>query len=356
MFVTLALLAFGLVVLSSASTVESLQNFNNTYRYIVHQILVGVGLGLASMFVCSKIDYHFWQKILPALILISLAALAAVKLSAFGVKAGGASRWLALGPIIFQPSELAKLVIIIYLASWIDKRRGNINDFYYGLLPSLCIVGLFALLILWQPDFGTMFVLLGIAAFMLFAAGISLKYFFWTSVATTLGLLTLAKSAVYRSQRLAAFFNPDIDPKGISYHINQALLALGSGGLWGYGYGLSRQKHNYLPEVMSDSIFAVLGEELGFAGVIFAICLFLFFAHKGFLAAKGAPDNFGKLLAFGITFWIIFQALVNIAAMAGLIPLTGVPLPFFSYGSTALILNLAAAGILLNISRFASVK
>ncbi len=352
LFIVLALLAYGLVVLYSASTVDSFADFGNTNHYIIHQALYGGGLGLIGLFVCSKIDYHYWQKYLPPLIFISLLLLLLVKIPGLGVSASGADRWIHFGPISFQPAELSKLVVIFYLASWVDKKRGEFHDFYYGLLPSLCIIGLFAGLILWQPDFGTMLVLLLVAFFILFVGGIPWKYFFYSGFFGTLSLYLFIKIEPYRVKRLATFFNPSLDPKGISYQINQALLAIGSGGWFGFGYGLSRQKHKYLPEVMNDSIFAVFGEELGFIRVMVAILLFASFAVRGFQIAKNAPDNFGRLVAVGITSWITLQALINIAAIINLLPLTGIPLPFFSYGSTALIANLSAVGILLNISRY----
>jgi cell division protein FtsW len=352
LFITAGLLLYGLTVLYSASSVQSFNDFGNTSYYIVHQILYGALIGLAGMYVCSKLDYHIWQKYLPFLVFLSLFLLLLVKIPGLGFASGGAARWVRLGPVTFQPAELAKLVIILYLASWVEKKRGTLNDFYYGLLPSLFIVGLFGLLILWQPDFGTMLVLLLVAFFMLFAAGINWKYFFYSVITAALGLYVFIKIEPYRVRRLATFFNPALDPKGISYQINQALLAIGSGGLWGFGYGLSRQKHNYLPAVLNDSIFAVFAEELGFFRVLIALGLFALFALKGFQIAKNAPDVFGKMVALGITSWITLQALINIAAILNLLPLTGIPLPFFSYGSTALIANLAAVGILLNISKF----
>lgn len=351
LLIVAALLAYGLIALYSASTVESFKNFGNTTYYIVHQLAYGVAIGLAGLLVCSKIDYHFWQKNIPWMVGLSLFLLALVKMSGFSFAAGGAQRWIHFGFLTFQPSEIAKLVIIFYLASWVDKKRHDLNDFYYGLLPSLVIVGLFAMLILWQPDMGTMLVLLIVAVFMLFVAGIDLKYFFWTAAALVLSLYAVIRMEPYRVKRLATFLNPQIDPQGISYHITQALLAIGSGKFWGYGYGLSRQKHSYLPEVMNDSIFAVTAEELGFFRISLILILFCLLAYKGYSIAKKAPDLFGKMLAFGITSWIVIQALINIGAMVSLLPLTGIPLPFFSYGSTALILNLSAIGILLNVSK-----
>lgn len=351
LLITGILLCFGLAVLYSASTVESFKNFGTTNYYIIHQLLYGALPGLAVLFIFSRMDYHIWQKYLPWLVLISLGLLAMVKLTGFGVSFGGARRWLNIGGILFQPAELAKFTIIVYIASWVDKKKQEINDFSFGLLPSLIIIGLFAGLIIWQPDFGTMLVLLGVSSVMLIAAGISWKYFFYTGSLGALGLYFLILTEGYRVKRLAAFLNPSADPRGIGYQVNQALLAIGAGGLWGYGYGMSRQKHSYLPEVMTDSIFAVLAEELGFLRVMAVLFIFALFALKGIQIARRAPDLFGKLMAFGITSWIVIQAGINIAAMVKILPLTGIPLPFFSYGSTALVMNLSVVGILLNISR-----
>ncbi len=346
-----SLLVYGLLVLYSASTVQSFNNFGNTTYFIFHKLIYGAGLGLLSLYILSKIDYHFWQRNLPWLILMALMLLLVVKLSVLGSSSGGATRWLHLGKFSFQPAEFAKLVIIFYLASWVDKKRGKLNNFAFGLLPSLCIIALFSGLILWQPDLGTMLVLLAVAFGMLFVAGINWHYLFWSLVLGGLGLYGFIHFEPYRVKRLVTFFNPSVDPQGSSYQINQALLAIGAGGLWGYGYGLSRMKHNYLPEVMNDSIFAVLAEELGFLRVLLVLALFILLALRGFAIARTAPDLFGKMVAFGITFWITIQALINIGAMVKLLPLTGIPLPFFSYGSTALIMNLAAMGVLLNISK-----
>ena len=262
LFIVLGLLIYGLIVLYSASAVQSFSNFGNTSHYIVHQVLNGALIGLVLMFIFAKLDYHIWQKNLPLLIFGTIFCLALVKIPGIGFASGGASRWVRFGPIFFQPAELAKLVIVLYLASWVDKKRASLNNFYYGILPTLFIIGLFALLILWQPDVGTMLVLVLVAFFMLFGAGVSLKYFFYSLLAAALSFYLIIKIEPYRAKRLLTFFNPGLDPKGISYQINQALLAIGSGGFLGFGYGLSRQKHNYLPEVMNDSIFAVFAEEM----------------------------------------------------------------------------------------------
>ncbi len=349
--ITLALLAVGLVSLYSASAVESFKHSGNSTYYIQKQLLSGVVFGLIGMYVASRIDYHFWQKNLPLLVVISLGLLAATKLTPLGVSAGGASRWLNLGFTTFQPAELAKIVLVFYIAAWIGKKGKAINDFTLGLLPSLIIVALFAGMILWQPDFGTMSVLVGVSFFMLIVGGVNWKYLFWAAVSGFLLTYAIVHFEPYRLKRITAFLNPASDPQGISYHVNQALLAVGSGGLWGYGYGLSRQKHSYLPEVMGDSIFAVTAEELGFIRITAILALFVAFLIRGIALAKKAPDEFGRLTAFGITAWIALQAIINIGAMVKLLPLTGIPLPFFSYGSSAMLINLSAVGVLLNISR-----
>ncbi len=345
------LLAFGLIALYSASTVESYKNFGITTKYITHQIMYGGLIGVAAMLILSRIDYQIYKKLLPTLLVICLVLLFFVKFSSFSFAAGGASRWLKLGPFSFQPSELAKITIIIYMAAWLERKKQILHDFWQGLLPSLLVVGLISFLILWQPDFGTMFIIIAIACTMLFAGGLSWKHLTLGFFALVCFLYLFIHFEPYRAERLLTFLNPDFDPRGIGYQVNQSLLGIGAGGQWGYGYGLSRQKYNYLPASYTDSIFAVTAEELGFFRIAFIIFGFLILALKGVKVSKNAPDMFGQMMAIGITAWITFQAIVNISALTGLMPLTGIPLPFFSYGSTALISNLAAIGILLNISK-----
>ena len=352
--VVLALLAFGLIALSSASTVLSFERFGNSYYYFLRQIMFGAIPGLILMYALSRIDYHVWQKYAPLLILAGLIMLVAVLIPGIGFKVGNARRWINFGYFLFQPAEYLKLAMIIYLASWYDKRSHHAHDLYYGFLPSLTTVSLVALLIILEPDIGTMLVLVLIAAVMFFVGGVALKYLASAGAAGLLVLWILVKAAPYRLQRFVAYFNPSVDTKGISYQINQALIAIGSGGLWGTGFGQSRQKYNYLPEAIGDSIFAIVSEELGFIRVLVILMLFLFLAIRGFRISKQAPDTFGKLLALGITSWIVIQALVNIGGITSIIPLTGIPLPFISYGSTAMAVTLSGVGILLNISRNAN--
>lgn len=345
------LLVAGLAVLYSASTVMSLNNFGTTHYYFSHQLLNGVLIGGIVMFICSRIDYHLWLKFIPLLLLVSLVLLMLVKVPGIGFSANGATRWINLGFATFQPAELAKFAIILYTAGWVSKQHGKFKDFYYGLFPALVIIALFALLILWQPDMGTMLSMVVTAMVMLFAAGIDLKYFFWVSGFGIIALAILIKLEPYRARRITTFLNPSFDPQGIGYQINQAFIAIGSGGLWGNGYGLSRQKYNYLPETIGDSIFAVMAEELGLIRILLVLGLFLAFALRGLRISMKAPDLFGKILAIGIVSTVIVQTSINVAAITGLLPLTGIPLPFFSYGSTAMVVMLAEIGILFNISR-----
>lgn len=338
-------------VLYSASTVDSYKNFGNTSYYLIHQVSYGLVLGLLGMYICWKLDYHVWKKLIPVIIPISLLFLILVKIPGLNFSSGGATRWIHIGPIFFQPSEIAKLSVIFYIASWINQRQKHLHNFAYGLLPSLVLTGLYAALILWQPDLGTMIAMTATAFVMFFAGGVNLKYLgtiFFSGVAA---LLVLIKLEPYRLQRLTTFLDPSFDKLGIGYQINQALLAIGSGRWFGYGYGLSRQKYNYLPEAIGDSVFAVLAEELGFMRVIIVLIIFILFALRGLQIAYNAPDFFGKLLGVGIISGILIQVIINIASIIGLLPLTGIPLPFFSYGSSALIILLCEIGILLNIAK-----
>jgi cell division protein FtsW len=268
----------------------------------------------------------------------------------FGTK--GASRWIIILGMSFQPSELAKLTFIIYLSAWLDQRRNKLNDTNEGFIPFLMLIALVAVPIVKQPDIGTLISICLVAFTMYFMAGAGLRYMGMIFVGGVGAVMLLAKIEPYRMNRLKVFMHPELDPQGIGYQINQALLALGSVGLFGLGLGHSRQKFNYLPEPIGDSVFAITGEELGLVGLLFLIVLYLIFALRGFAIAESARDGFGKLLAIGITSWIIFQSIMNIGAITSLIPLTGIPLPFVSYGGSSVISLLIGMGILLSISKF----
>lgn len=346
------LLGVGMVMLSSASAVLSYQKFGTSYYYVIHQLLFGLLPGLILFYVASRIDYHTWRGIALPFLLASIVLLVLVFIPGIGFSYGGARRWIHIGPLLFQPSEVVKLSLLLYLATWLSsKGTKHVQNFAYGFLPFAVMTGAIALLIVMQPDVGTMGVIAAIALIMYFIGGAALHHI---AIALTAGvtlLFILIRTAEYRFKRFVTFLSPDFDPLGIGYHINQALLAIGSGGLFGRGFGQSRQKFAYLPEVTGDSIFAVIAEELGFFFSVFFILLFIVLAVRGLKIARNAPDDFGKFIAVGVIAWIIFQAFINIAAMLSLMPLTGIPLPFVSYGGSALLVSLTAVGILVNISR-----
>lgn len=346
-----ALAILGLIMLSSASAVLSYEKFGNNYYYFTHQLIYGVLLGFVAFVIMSKIDYHHWKKFAAFLLIATLVLLIMVFIPGLGFKYGGAQRWIHFGSWTFQPTELAKLTFLLYLATWFDKRQKGVKDWNSGFLPFVSVLAMVGLLIVLQPDIGTMSIIMLSAIVVYFIAGANISHLLLLGAGGASLFLLLIKIAPYRMARLTVFLNPEIDPQGIGYQINQALLAIGSGGLFGRGLGKSIQKYNYLPEASGDSIFAIIAEELGFIRVLILIVLFLILAIKGFLIAKRAPDFYGKLLATGITTWLSFQAFINIAAIVNLLPLTGIPLPFISYGGSALLFSLAAIGILINISK-----
>ena len=346
-----ALVILGLFILSSASLIISKENFGNPYHYLQRQIIFGLGIGIPGFIIAYRINYKFWKKISFPLLLFSLLLLIMVFIPKLGLEYGGAKRWLNLGPMSFQPSEFLKLSFIIYLASWLAGKKDRMFNLKSGLIPFLFIISLISILIIAEPDIGTLalIVLLGLTIY--FVSGVKLSHIAAVSVLGIGAFYGLVKIAPYRLARILIFLNPNFDTQGIGYQINQAFLAIASGGLFGLGYGGSRQKFNFLPEPATDSIFAVVAEEIGFLGVIIITSLFVLFFSRGFKISLRAQDKFGALLGLGITLWIIFQAFINIGAISGLLPLTGITLPFISYGSSSLAMTLVGAGMLLNISK-----
>lgn len=347
------LITLGLIVLSSASAVIAFQNFNNSYFFLKNQIINGLLVGLVLFFIMLKIDYHQWKRWSFWLFALTVFFLVLVFIPGLGQTYGGSTRWINIFGFNFQPSEISKLTFLIYLASWLEKRgERGVRDFRQGFLPFLFIFLIMMFLIFLQPDLGTMIIIALIGVVIYYVAGASYKHLGGLISVGVFLLVLVILLAPYRLARLTAFINPQVDPLGISYHINQAKIAIGSGGILGLGLGHSRQKYNYLPEVTGDSIFAILAEELGLIFSIFLIILFLTILVRGFKIAKTSSDRYGQLLAAGITSWLCFQAFINIATMVALVPLTGIPLPFVSYGGTALAVILAGCGLLLNISKF----
>ncbi|MFA5009874.1 MAG: putative lipid II flippase FtsW [Patescibacteria group bacterium] len=347
---TIILVVFGLVMVSSASVVQSYQATGSNNFYFFRQSGFALA-GVVAWWFFSKLDYHFWKRWATTLLIIAGILLVLVLIPGIGVESGGARRWIAIAGQTFQASEFAKLAIIVYLAYWFENKGHKITDFYATFLPFVMILVVAFLLIMQQPDLGTAMSLALTAGTMYMVAGAT-----WGQLAALVGtglggIFLLIKLEPYRLSRFLTFLNPSSDPLGAGYHINQALLAIGSGGLFGLGYGRSRQKYNFLPETASDSIFAIIGEELGMIGCVALIIGFAIVIWRGLLIARRAPDMFGRMLALGITCWIGYQAVLNMGALVGLFPLTGIPLPFISLGGTSLLMILAASGILLNISK-----
>jgi len=352
-FIIFALVVLGLVILSSASMVISWENFNENYHYLKRQLFYSLPLGLLCFFVFQKIDYHYWQKTALIILVLTVILLALTLAPKIGYSHGQAKRWLDIGGFSLQPLEFVKLSFIIYLAAILSRKKDDEEQtIKESFLPFLTIMGIIGGLVILQPNMSALIIFFLISGIIYFLAGLKLSYLPFILIIAVVGCFALIKVSSYRSDRLDVFLHPENDPQGRGYQINQALLAIGSGGLWGRGLGRSVQKWNYLPEVLGDSIFAVAAEELGFIGAASIIVLFTFLAWRGLFIAKKSSDGFGLLLAGGITGWIFCQAAINIAAISGLIPLTGLPLPFISYGGSALVASLAGIGILVNISKF----
>lgn len=344
------IIIFGLIALSSASTVVGYERHGDSAFFLKRQLL-SVLIGVLFFALTYSIDYRRWKRFALGFLIVSIILLLGVFAPGLGREFLGARRWISLGPLIFQPSEIIKLSFLVYLAAWFEQRGFKIRERAYGLWPFLAVLSTVVLLVSAQPDLGTVAVISVAALTSFLIAGATIQDITLTIVLGVTAGAILIKASAYRAARFLVFLNPQLDPQGIGYHINQALLAIGSGGLFGLGLGHSRQKFNYLPEVEGDSIFAVISEELGLFVELFLISLYVIFLVRGYRIARSAPDEFGRILATGITSWIGFQALINMAALTGVIPLTGVPLPFVSYGGTAMIVSCAAVGVLANISR-----
>lgn len=349
--VIILLVVFGVIFLSSASSVISFQEYGDS-RYMFLKQVVGIIIGFVAMGIFYKVDVKYWKKISFPMLIISIITLIAVFIPGLGVEHGGARRWIDIGPIQIQPSEFLKFSIIIYLASLFEKKGVEVRDTYGGLIPFLVLVGFMGLLIMMQPDMGTLLVIVVISVVMYFVSGAKMSHLAAMGLAGVAGLVFLIKVSPYRMQRFLVFLNPDqYSDHAAGYQTKQALIAIGSGGLIGRGFGQSLQKYRYLPEASTDSIFAIISEERGIIGAALIFTLFASFGYFGFKVARGAPDAYTRLLAVGITSWIVFQAILNICATLSLVPLTGVTLPFISFGGTSIVMVIASCGILLNISR-----
>jgi cell division protein FtsW len=345
----------GILMVYSASMATAYSYYGTPY-YFLDRELIWVGIGLVALAVAARTSYLRWAQAALPLFCLAMVLLILVMVPHVGHVSHGARRWLALSSsVALEPSEMVKLALVVYLAKWLAAKGNRVRDFQACFVPFNLVVGMIALLIVKQPDLGTAIVVTATAFAVYFVAGASLAHVGLVAAGASGFAWTLMHTAGYRHDRLTAFINPWNDPSGVGYHTIQALLALRYGGLFGRGLGNSTQKY-VLPAPHTDSILSIIGEEWGLVGAIAVLLLFLVIAYRGMRITTAVPDQFGKLLAAGITSWITFQALMNFAVITSSVPFTGVPLPFVSYGGTSLVISMVGVGILLNISRHAGVE
>jgi cell division protein FtsW len=345
----IALIAFGVVMVYSASAVFAAQRYDNGYFFLIRQGIFAL-VALPLIVAIARVDYHRYRPFTYP-ILAGVVGLMAVVALGFGHSAGGAERWIALGPIHVQPAEMAKVAIIFWLAYSLSKKREKIKTFSVGFLPHVLVAGALMLLCLKQPDFGSA-VMIGLLTFvLLFTAGARVGYILGALLCALPIVYGLVMSSAYRRARVQAFLEPFQHRQGAGYQVAESLLSFGSGGLSGVGIGDSRQKLFYLPEAHTDFISAIVGEELGFIGIVLLVLAFLVIFVRGIRAAFRAADEYGTYLAVGITMFIGMQAFTNLAVAMGMVPTKGLVLPFMSYGGSSLLVNSAAIGVLLNVSR-----
>ncbi|MDO8614767.1 MAG: putative lipid II flippase FtsW [Dehalococcoidia bacterium] len=353
MVATAMLVITGLLAVYTSSYAIGYHEYGDANYFVARQAVFALA-GLCALAFFMRLDYRRLRTLSVPMLLIALVALLAVLVPGIGVQRNGASRWLEFGPVALQPSEFAKLAVIVYISAWLASRGQEINKFTLGFVPFTLLLGVVGGLIIAEPDMGTTVIILLTASTLFFVAGAPLSH---------LGLLIGVGGLIcygvvlqrdYQMDRLSSFVSPESDPQGLGFQVIQLLIALGSGGPMGLGWGESRQKLFYVPGSHTDGVFAILGEELGFIGLIAILAIFAFFVYRGLRVCMHSRDRFGMLLTIGIISWISFQTLINIGGITRTIPLTGVPLPFLSYGGSSLMSVLAAAGILLSVSRYTS--
>lgn len=355
------LLSLGIVMVLSASAPSALSTTGNSYTYVIKQVGFAV-VGIVLMFIISKIDYRIYKKFYKAAYVISILALISVAIPVIGVEVNGAKRWINIGFGNFQPSEIAKVALIVFYAGYLTEHKNELGMFWQGCIKSFAyLIPPIGILFFIQDHLSAAIVIVSIVSIMMLMAGTKIKHFLSIAVtggsAAVVGMLLLATRSdkgTFRLARLTTFLDPWQDPTGDGWQVIQGLYAIGSGGLFGVGLGESKQKYLYIPEPHNDFIFAIIAEELGFVGCLVVISLFAIFIWRGILTAMKAQDSFGSLLAIGITSLVGIQATINIAVVTSSMPATGMSLPFFSYGGTALVILLCSMGVLLNISRSGS--
>ena len=341
---------FGIVMIYSASYVWAEYKFNDPFKYLKHQLLFFI-IGTILMYFISKIDYKIYYKKSNVILLISVILLVLVLIPGIGTIRNGSRSWFGIGSFGIQPSEAAKLGLIIFASKYLTNNESSLRNIKKGVLPILSITLFIFLLIMLQPDFGTGIIIVISIIGLLFISGVKMGFFIKLGVLGIIGVVVLILIAPYRLERITSFLNPWQDPLGSGFQIIQSLYAIGPGGLFGYGFLNSRQKHFYLPEPQTDFIFSIISEEFGFMGILIVSSLFLIIIIRGLKIARFANNTFSKYLAFGIIFQISIQTILNLMVVVGLIPVTGVTLPFLSYGGSSLLISMASIGVLLNISR-----
>ncbi|MCL4464720.1 MAG: putative lipid II flippase FtsW [Chloroflexi bacterium] len=354
--VVLALLVLGIDMVYSASFVLAHNStlYDSDSYFMVRQVMFAV-IGAVAMLLVARSDYHVMQRYSVLLLAVSVVMLFAVLVPGIGHVEYGAQRWLKLGPLPpIQPSELAKLAVVVYFADWLSRKGENVRDLTYGSLPFAIILVVIVALVMLQPDLGTSTVIVASAVAVFFVGGAHLAHFSGGLALGGAALAMLIRVSGYRWSRFIAFLNPQDDPTGAGWHTIQTSIALGSGGLFGLGLGESRQKFYWVPGAHTDAIYSIIGEELGFIGCLAVLALFGVLAQRGFSIARRAPDQFGALLAVGSTCLLVFQAAINIGVVAAVLPFTGITLPFISSGGSSLVVSMVAVGCLLSVSRQAS--
>lgn len=351
LLVSIFLITFlGFLILAGVSMTISQKYFGNSFHFLIHQILFGLLPGLILGFVAYKIDLKIIRKYALILVVVAILLMVLIFIPQLGSSSGGARRWISLFGLNFQPSEFLKLAFIIYLAAWLSKRKKEKKSFLNFFLPMIVILGVVCVLLIMQPDISTLVVVAGVALIMYFISETPIWHTVTLIILGFIGLGILIQIAPYRLERMLVFLRPDTQPLGSGYQFNQSLITVGSGGITGQGLGLSVQKSSFLPQPMTDTIFAVFSEETGFIGACIFVILFLILIWQGFKTAR-MKEDFLKLMAIGIVSWLTIQAFVNIGAIIGILPLTGIPLPLVSYGSSHILIELIALGLLLNISK-----
>ena len=350
----LALLGLGVVMVYSASAIIATDRFGDAHFFLKKQLFWAV-LGLAVMWGVMAVDYRRWRPLVSPLLALAFVLLVLVLIPPFGQSINGTRRWLRWGPISVQPTELAKLVLVVYLADFLARRQAALGNLWRGVAPPLVVTGAVAALVLVQPDLGSAVAIVGVVLCMLFVAGARLAHLGLIGALAVPVAIAAVWVAPYRLRRVLTFMDPWADPRGAGFQIIQSYLALGGGGLLGRGLGESKQKLFYLPEPHTDFIFAILGEELGFAGAVLTVGLFGLLLWRGIRVGLRVADPFGALLAFGVTAYLATQAAVNLGVVVGLLPTKGLPLPFVSSGGSSLLVAMAGVGLLLNVSQRAEV-